>query len=127
MKKLFIIAILLIGFLANAQAFKIEKRSSEPTMKFVEIDNDSVEVTALLKNGKFVDAKRIVKQVKCTYDSQGNLEGKLFYKITHYLIEGKEVKTDDVLYDRKSMDISSVRTGSLQLYPEFIPFTITPN
>lgn len=118
---------MLIGYLSNAQEFKIEKKSTEPIMKFIEIDNDSVEVIALLKNGKFVDAKRIVKQIKCTYDSSGNLEGKLFYKITHYLIEGKEVKTEDVLYDRKSMDMSSVGSSSLQLYPEFIPFTINPN
>ncbi|WP_428743229.1 hypothetical protein [Tenacibaculum sp.] len=120
-KKLLIIATLLIGVLANAQDFEIRFTSEQPDYTFVELENDTTDVIVVY-NKKVLKGNRVVKQIKCTYDKNDNLTGRVMYKVSHYLIEGKEVKPEDILYDTKIE--KRLNTGILSIWPEGT--TLTP-
>lgn len=109
---------MLLGTAVQAQQFKIEDKSVSETARFVEIQNDTINVEILYKN-KIVEAKRIVKRVKCIHDYNEELEGVVFDKVSHFLYNNKEIKVDDVLYERRldnGLSIISPSYNGIQLY-----------
>lgn len=72
-------------------------------VNFTPTENDTTDVKILLKD-KLVEGKRISKVIMRV---SGSFNGELYYKTLHYLVDGKVVKIDDVLYEKEILSITS--------------------
>lgn len=123
MKKVITILVLLIAFSGFSQQFKISNEAPKEQVVFKEIKNDTIAVEVLYGD-EVKNASRIVKQVKCIFDYNEKLEGVIFRKVDHYLIDGKKINVEDILFERRKETDNGILIWGNGMTT--VPGTITP-
>lgn len=98
--------ILITSVTYSQKSWELIPSEKSNIVNFTPTENDTTDVKILLKD-KLVEGKRISKVIMRL---SGSFDGELYYKTLHYLVDGKVVKIDDVLYEK---EISSIISSTM--------------